>query len=1112
MDIWGILGIEPTTYSSEIKKAYLTKLKVTHPEEKPEEFAELKSAYDLALKYEEIPEDEKSDFLLDLEEVYFDFKKRMDIEIWKELLGKYIDKENATFESLAENKDEEIRDEILEFFMDNYYVGGDVFKLLESEFNLELNRETLYDKFPPQFIDFIISRVEYGGVFPFEYLDINKNISTKTYDDFVGKTLELGVIMRKIDSDEPKNVQDILNLINEIESFGIDYCENDYRIIIENHKINNNQEETEKSVLGLIEKYENSKQRENALKLVGIYYYDYEKYDKALTYFEQITELAEKDEEIEFYLAISYFNTKQYIKAHEKLHNCLELQQLTSYWKAIRSVHYENSKQLIDVYLELNEKEGYSVPENIRLLMRSYYNAMDYEKAFETFDLIKEEDRTDRMYDIYMFTVVFAKKYDLLENAIAKYEELSDTKDSADVARVLATYYNDIGEYEKTLEVLSKHINNIQDELDFAEVKFKALKKLADGEEVIRIAREMRVKNLANPVIAMTAAEALYTYDYYEEAFDFAQMVHSLDCQYPRCQELRMACLVDMNSNEEAISTYDWIKENDLETQEVSIYAVYAFARNDDYKTAHEIIDKVLKEISVSDKNISWAYSVKTGLLIDEDNLKEVVQIYKKSLELNGDDVRTIINLSSTYMDLNKNDEVENLIFNVIFGKNEATKKELEDLSYEDYKERFTKDGFDEIVYKVAKAMFNLRKYDKAFILFEKTFEYSSVRITEYSNVYYLMAQCYYTMTKYNKALEYAKKSIEVCNEQGVEKEGHYTHSYRIIRTFCKNKFSKHYPNFKEVIDIFEGGSFEVDAKSDDEYTNVEYIAYLNERGLHEKCIEVSLEYVKNENFEILEYTLEEMKEALLIEDKIEDLIEYVKLFEDRLKNTEVRNEKLLNYRLACTYISLYKVGKFDDRCGNIEEYLDKAFLYCSEAVKIIKKESKGTFVIRKGSLDKYILSTFSYCYMQKNNKYKAKKYANYVKKHLAINRDCCYKYAMSYLYFSLQDYDNALKYALRAKDHVVEGSNCHYKHKCLDALSMLGKIYTEMGEYEKAIEYCDEYLDIGYNSSAAACKRMAQKEWDYVKKNGKPVKNTANEFSKKNGDKFKSLFKKIRS
>ena len=51
MNIWNILGIEPTTDKKAIRKAYAAKTKEIHPEDAPEEFKRLHEAYQAALGY-----------------------------------------------------------------------------------------------------------------------------------------------------------------------------------------------------------------------------------------------------------------------------------------------------------------------------------------------------------------------------------------------------------------------------------------------------------------------------------------------------------------------------------------------------------------------------------------------------------------------------------------------------------------------------------------------------------------------------------------------------------------------------------------------------------------------------------------------------------------------------------------------------------------------------------------------------------------------------------------------------------------------------------------------------------------------------------------------------
>lgn len=51
MDIWSILGLEPTRDVSAIKRAYAGKIRTCHPEDDPEGFMRLREAYQAALDY-----------------------------------------------------------------------------------------------------------------------------------------------------------------------------------------------------------------------------------------------------------------------------------------------------------------------------------------------------------------------------------------------------------------------------------------------------------------------------------------------------------------------------------------------------------------------------------------------------------------------------------------------------------------------------------------------------------------------------------------------------------------------------------------------------------------------------------------------------------------------------------------------------------------------------------------------------------------------------------------------------------------------------------------------------------------------------------------------------
>ena len=60
MDIWKILGIEPTKDKKTIKKAYRQQLPLYNPEDDQEGFMALREAYEEALRFAELPDDEEA--------------------------------------------------------------------------------------------------------------------------------------------------------------------------------------------------------------------------------------------------------------------------------------------------------------------------------------------------------------------------------------------------------------------------------------------------------------------------------------------------------------------------------------------------------------------------------------------------------------------------------------------------------------------------------------------------------------------------------------------------------------------------------------------------------------------------------------------------------------------------------------------------------------------------------------------------------------------------------------------------------------------------------------------------------------------------------------------
>ena len=89
MNIWDVLGIQKCKEENKIKQAYYEKLRVTNPEDHPEEFKLLRQALEEALAYAKGTVKVSSDmqgFMQKVDEIYQDYGRRIQVDSWSELL------------------------------------------------------------------------------------------------------------------------------------------------------------------------------------------------------------------------------------------------------------------------------------------------------------------------------------------------------------------------------------------------------------------------------------------------------------------------------------------------------------------------------------------------------------------------------------------------------------------------------------------------------------------------------------------------------------------------------------------------------------------------------------------------------------------------------------------------------------------------------------------------------------------------------------------------------------------------------------------------------------------------------------------------------------------
>lgn len=164
IEVFQVLGIAETKDERAIKDAYRKKLTVTNPEDSPEEFKRLRAAYEEACRLakqtsEENAEQPKDDtpsgiWVEKAAAIYGNIRRRRDVGEWKRLF------DEDCFLSLEE--EENCRIKLLRFLMDHFRLPGEVWKLLDKKLSLTSDAAGLREKFPADFVRYVLNKCERG--------------------------------------------------------------------------------------------------------------------------------------------------------------------------------------------------------------------------------------------------------------------------------------------------------------------------------------------------------------------------------------------------------------------------------------------------------------------------------------------------------------------------------------------------------------------------------------------------------------------------------------------------------------------------------------------------------------------------------------------------------------------------------------------------------------------------------------------------------------------------------------------------------------------------------------------------------------------------------------
>lgn len=211
--IFYTLGIEETTDKDQLKQAYRKKLVGTNPEDDPEGFQNLRTAYEeaLALSDEALREGESQvddsplgKWKSRMAGIYASLSSRCNLECWKELLSDDI--------CIDLDTGEDARLSCIGFLAEHFYLPQEVWIYLDKEFRIREDQQNLVEHFPENFLSFAAFKIEHGEFFDFALFEGEDDAN---YDGYMQQCINAKHAM------DDNDLEEALKLLDGLKAYHI---------------------------------------------------------------------------------------------------------------------------------------------------------------------------------------------------------------------------------------------------------------------------------------------------------------------------------------------------------------------------------------------------------------------------------------------------------------------------------------------------------------------------------------------------------------------------------------------------------------------------------------------------------------------------------------------------------------------------------------------------------------------------------------------------------------------------------------------------------------------------------------------------------------------------
>ncbi len=1108
------LGIEETKDEALIQDAYRSLLKQTNPEDDPEGFKKLREAYEAAVSWartvEQEDKREKTEFDLWIDrinEVYVNIEGRNRLELWEELLE----------DPLCQDLDTSLqaRESLLSYLMEHIYLPTEVWKLIDRTFQIVEDRENLEQKFPVDFLNYIIYYIQNEQFIEYTMFRILDEDSLEPEMDADGYIRNYLAVKRIIDQGQARDLQQIEECREKLEalkSFGLYHPYEDAEMLrllcamIEKAREAVTDEEELRHTAGWREAEELTARLISqggddpyVLLYCGYSRWTMKQYDEASRLWGGILERYPNHYMAKFYQARCLFQKMEYWQAKEYL---LELLDVEPSDEQVADQLRQVNDQLMLVYQEKLAGEAYDEDQMFEDRMQLSWCYFQNEEPKRAIELLQDMSPNEKQeYDYYNLFGRVLYRDNQFEEAFPRLQRWYEI--------ICETPVDDDEEHKKRRSR-----------------KFRALHilsgcchELKDVEQALRYADEAAnaAENPVDRIAAMQYKSYIYYNDkQYEKCIDACDQVIGENDQYYPAYVQRLEAAYELRKGQQVVDDY---------YNAINIYAGYykpyllaaqTFFYHDQYKDAQGVLERARQAgVEFTDKmklyeakilrNLAEASETRAVAMEILNGLSEAVKNPETDIE---DASEVDYEKALLCWDDNKMDDALALLESAIGQNPERMQYRMIRgniyLQMKEYKKALNEYGTAETAYELSPALYYNRgkchngmgMKELALECFKKTLECQD----GYRDTLELISDYYrerynerYDEADYEKAIEYISRQLEF-------RKNCYYYVERGRIQMGAGRIQEAIEDFEEALKL----------QKDDwaAYNNMgccyKYLGQC-EKGID--CLEKAAERM-------------EEKESPLpysnMADCYEILGQYEKAIDCYKKDLEMFPDRKTFYKeIGLLYLAL---KRYDEAIEYLDKYPEDRNYYenVAAAYFLKGKERQAVQILEKGvrqaskedKADR--LSDLGYFYKEFLRDYR--KAAAYYKKALAAATDDHDRHEigwkLAFTYFLMGKADLAKQYAGESLENfkkcnmgkeadylayrqyrparlmrfawiyiglgetekglgllrdMLTCTRCrHCRHRdCFEAYLYLGRYYEGIGDYEKALEYCEKAYEI---------------------------------------------------